>query len=140
MDRKKLEDELDFIDDMKTDDVTIKPTTRNAKNKYTQTYRILKTVLLVFAWISLGINVEISSPTFEDLKIYLDTNYEKLSALFSLKNTAYLIIVVFGGFILDKFSNYADLIMAFSSAFLALRNSIFFNSCVFYSLLHYFLI
>lgn len=123
MERKKLEEELDFVDNSKNADVIIKPTNRSAKNKYTQTYRIIKTVLLVFAWISLGINIEISSPTFEDLKIYLDTNYEKLSALFSLKNTAYLIIVVFGGFILDKFSNYADLIMALSSAFLALRNS-----------------
>lgn len=123
MERKKLEEELDFVEKSKNADVIIKPANRNVKNKYTQTYRIIKTVLLVFAWISLGINIEISSPTFEDLKIYLDTNYEKLSGLFSLKNTAYLIIVVFGGFILDKFSNYADLILALSSAFLALRNS-----------------
>jgi hypothetical protein len=132
MERKKLEEEPEFVENSNNVHVSFKPTTESAKNKYTKTYRIFKTVLLIVAWISLGINIEISSPTFEDLKIYLDTNYEKLSALFSLKNTAYLIIVVFGGFILDKFSNYADLILALSSAFLALRNSFPFQIISFY--------
>lgn len=94
-------------------------------DRYTTKYRLIKTVLLTLAWVSFGLNNELVGPTFEDLKILLSLNYQKISLALVLKNVGYLVMVPISGVILDKFSKYADLIMAVCSILYAIRNKIF---------------
>ena len=93
-------------------------------DKYTLVYRIIKTCLLVFAWVSFGINNEIVGSTFEDLRILLNLNYEFISFGLVLRGFGYLIMILFSGFLYDKLSAYADLIMAISSFVFAMRKLI----------------
>jgi hypothetical protein len=104
-------------------DVIYKKTTTPIKqtDKYTYLYRIVKTCLLVLAWVSFGINNEIVGSTLEDLRILLNSNYENISLALELRGLGYLIFVLFSGVFYDKFSDYADLIMAIASFFFAFR-------------------
>jgi fucose permease len=91
------------------------------KNKYTFKYRLLKTFLLIGAWISFGINNEIVGSTFEDLKIFLNINYQMASFALVVRAGGYLLMVIFSGLIYDKFSSYSETLMAISSILMALR-------------------
>ena len=93
----------------------------SATEKYTFKYRIIKTMLLITAWISFGLQNELVGPTYEDLKILLSINNEQISLALSLKAFAYLIAVPISGFLLDKFSKYAELLMAVSCLLMSLR-------------------
>ena len=93
---------------------------RNKIDKYSTRYRIFKTLLLILAWISYGLNYEIISPTLEDLKVYLDVNYSSLSFGLVLRNIGYLGLTLFFGLILDKVSSYAELLMGISSVIIAI--------------------
>lgn len=93
---------------------------RPHNDKYTNKYRLIKTLLLILAWICLGINLEMIGPTLEDLKIYLDANYSTISFGLILRNSGYLVLTILFGLILDKVLNYSEALMAISSATLAL--------------------
>ena len=93
---------------------------KRREDKYTTNYRLVKTALLILAWISLGTNLELIGPTFEDLKIFIDVDYSALSFGLILRNVSYLSLTVLFGLVLDKFSAYSELIMAVSSAIMAL--------------------
>ena len=93
---------------------------KRREDKYTTNYRFVKTALLILAWISLGTNLELIGPTFEDLKIFIDVDYSALSFGLILRNVAYLSLTILFGLVLDKFSAYSELIMAVSSAIMAL--------------------
>ena len=105
------------------DDVVYRETTAQVKqtDKYTYLYRIVKTCLLVLAWVSFGINNEIVGSTLEDLRILLDSNYENISLALELRGLGYLIFVLFSGYLYDNFKEYSDLIMAIASFFFAFR-------------------
>lgn len=90
------------------------------KEKYSFNYRIIKTVLLVLTWISFGLNFELIGSTMEDLKIYLEVNYSRYSFGLVLRNTGYLTITLLLGFLLDKLSNFSDILMAVSSIIIAI--------------------
>jgi hypothetical protein len=98
--------------------------TRNNKSKSSNSklafinYRLIKTFLLILTWISFGLNFELIGSTMEDLKIYLDVNYSKYSFGLVLRNTGYLTLTFLLGFILDKLTSYADILMALSSLIL----------------------
>ena len=47
--------------------------------KYSTRYRVLKTCLLIFAFISYGVNFEIVGPTLEDLRVQMNVNYTRIS-------------------------------------------------------------
>lgn len=51
----------------------------NSTNPYTSKYRVLKTLLMLSAWVSFGYNQELARITLEDLKILLNTDYEGIS-------------------------------------------------------------
>ena len=90
--------------------------------KYTLTYRIIKTLLLILAWVSFGINAEIIGSTYEDLRILFGLNYESVSFVLVVRNIGFLVTICFSGILYDKFSKYAELIMAISGFFLVFRN------------------
>ena len=90
-------------------------------SRYSMRYRILKTVLLIFAWISFGLNNEIISSTYEDLRISLSLNYDGISTAIVLRGIGLFIMMFFSGYLYDKLSNYSDLLMAISGFFLVLR-------------------
>ncbi|CAF1128487.1 unnamed protein product [Brachionus calyciflorus] len=95
---------------------------RNDLDAYTLNYRIIKTTLLIFAWISFGLNLEIIGPTFEDLKIYLQVNYSSISFALVLRNIGYLILTILFGLVLDKYSKYSETLMSIASAVIAISN------------------
>lgn len=99
-----------------------------ATDKYTFTYRILKTLLLIFAWISFGINNEMIGSTLEDLKILVNLNYESISFGLVLRGFGTLSMMLVSGVLYDKLSAYAELIMAISSFILTFRNYNFYNN------------
>jgi hypothetical protein len=89
-------------------------------NLYTMNYRMMKTALLVVAWISFGLNYEMIGPTFEDLKVYLDINYSMISFGLVLRNLGYLSLsLVFGAFF-DKVSKYSELFMSVASVIIGI--------------------
>ncbi len=90
-------------------------------DKYSLRYRILKTILLITAWISFGMNKEIIGSTLEDLRIYLKLNYNGISFGLVIRNLGTLFMMLFSGYLYDKLTNYADLLMAISGLFLAFR-------------------
>jgi MFS family permease len=81
-------------------------------DRYTFKYRILKTMLLILAWICFGLNNEIIGPTFEDLRILLDLNYQLISTLLVIRFVGYLIGIFVSGLIFERFKNYSELLMA----------------------------
>lgn len=93
-------------------------------SRYSMKYRVLKTILLTFAWISFGLNNEIISSTYEDLRISLSLNYDGISTAMVNRGIGMLIMMFFSGYLYDKFSNYAELLMAVSGFFLVLRKII----------------
>ena len=101
-------------------------------SQYTYRYRILKTVLLIFAWITFGANNEIIGSTYEDLRISLGLDYKGISTALVIKSVGSFIMLLFSGVLYDKLSNYADLLMAISGFFLLLRKK--FNYSIFFDL------
>ena len=93
---------------------------RRKDEKYTMKYRIVKTLVLILAWVSLGVNLEMIGPTLEDLKIFLNIDYSTISLALILRNFSYLGVTVIFGLFLQKCTKYYELIMAFSSATMAL--------------------
>lgn len=98
----------------------------NEISKYTYRYRILKTVLLIFAWISFGINNEIIASTYEDLKILLNLNYNGIATALVLNSVGFLCTMFISGYLYDRFSSHAELLMAISGFFLVTRKIYFY--------------
>ena len=94
----------------------------SSKEKYSYLFRILKTLLMIYTWISFGIICEIFGPAFEDLRIYLNADYNQLSLLISLKSFSYLFVITFCGILFDKLSIYSDTIMGVSTLLLIVPN------------------
>ena len=92
-----------------------------SKEKYSPQFRYIKTIFMILTWIGFGIIGEIIGPTIEDLRIYLNSDYNNLSFLISLKNVSHLVVIIFGGILFDKLSNYPDLIMCISTLLLIIR-------------------
>jgi fucose permease len=88
---------------------------------YSFRYRLFKTTLLILAWISFGMNFELIGSTLEDLKLFLAVDYQAVSSNLVARNVGYLLFVFLSGYLLDKYANYSDLLMAVSSICFAFR-------------------
>lgn len=95
------------------------------QNEMSMRFRILKSLLLVAAWISFGMNFEVIGSTLEDLKLYLNVDYHSVSFGLTLRNIGYLVMVSFSGYLFDRFPRYADLVMCLSSLLIAIRKCFF---------------
>jgi hypothetical protein len=102
--------ELKIFEETKKQDES----THHAANNYSYKYRVFKTVFLVFAWISYGINSETTRISFEDLKILLDTNYYYISLVMIMRDVGFLFTTLFVGILMDRWLKYSDLFMAFA--------------------------
>jgi hypothetical protein len=135
MNRTECNDDqaVDSFDD-KSEDNVFYDTPINGKTKrklsavhaqvhggYTQKYRIIKTVLMIMAWISYGLNFELTGTTLEDLRVLLSINYQSVAFLIVIRNIGYIIVSVGAGLVLDKLIKYADLLMAFASILIIIR-------------------
>lgn len=74
--------------------------------------KVTKTVVLVLTWISLGLAGEIQGPAFKDLKIRTNGSTEDISRALSGRNIGFFISAVVGAMLVDKFTNYWNLIIA----------------------------
>jgi fucose permease len=86
-------------------------------------YRLVKTGMLIAAWISFGLNYEMIGPTFEDLKVYLEINYTQISFGLVLRNLGYMGLSLALGVVFDKVSHFSDLLMALSSVVIGLSKN-----------------
>lgn len=93
---------------------------RKDNDMYTSNYRMTKTILLILAWISLGLNLEMIGSTLEDLKIFLNVDYSTISFSIILRNCSYLVVTIFLGLVLDKCAHFSELLMSFASFVMAL--------------------
>jgi hypothetical protein len=93
----------------------------NSKEKYSSKFRFIKTCSMIATWIVFGMVCEVFGPATEYLKAYLQIDYNRLSFLTTLKQSSFLIVILLGGVLFDKFSFYADLIMCCASILLIVR-------------------
>lgn len=108
-----LNDDSEFIE--------IKQFNKLTNTLYSMRYRILKTILLFFGWISMSINTELIAPSLEDVRILLSINYQQISLMLIIRTIGYLIVTALFGLILDKLLNYSDIIIAISKIFMIIR-------------------
>jgi hypothetical protein len=94
--------------------------------RYTFKYRIIKTSLMILAWIAYGLSIEIIGPTFEDLKVRFGMSYKDLAFGLVLRSFGALIFTFLTGLVLDKLGKYVDLIMAITSVLRCLRKFLYF--------------
>ena len=90
-------------------------------NPYSLQYRIFKTLLMIFAWISFGLNNQLLTISLEDLKILLNADYKRVSVATIARVTSYMFCSSFSGLILDKFNKRSEYMMAIAKFFMILR-------------------
>jgi hypothetical protein len=85
----------------------------NNTSMYSKKYRVVKTLLLLFAFIVYGLNFEMVGPTLEDLRIQMNVNYTEISFGLVLRNLSFLVFsLMFGIVILNRITQYSDMLMA----------------------------
>ncbi|XP_053391772.1 sodium-dependent glucose transporter 1A-like [Mercenaria mercenaria] len=85
-----------------------------AKHKKSMCEKVTETGFLVATWLALGLYLEIFGPTLIDLKIKLNTDYEKVAVAVSGRSVGLFPGCVFGGLLVDKFGKYCHLMLAVS--------------------------
>lgn len=90
-------------------------------SKYTLEYRVVKTCLMIAAWIAFGANNEIIGSTYEDLRIMLNLNYGGISNALVIKGCGTLGTMFVSGMLYDRLAGYAELLMAISGFMLVMR-------------------
>ena len=113
-------------DIMIVDDETEKQQTQNRKEK-DESYPwhlLLRTVLLLNAFLSLGINDAIRGPTLLDLKDLVGAKISEISFIFMLSSIGSLIGCFLMGIILDKFPRFRYLILATTLVIMGITNSL----------------
>lgn len=83
-------------------------------SKYTTKYRVIKTCLLISAWIAFGLNNELIGSAYEDLRILLELDYNGISTAQVVKSIGMLTTMFFTGVLYDNMKAYTDLLMAIS--------------------------
>lgn len=91
-------------------------------SKYTLKYRVIKTCLMIVAWIAFGANNEIIGSTYEDLRIMLNLNYNGISNALVIKGIGTLGTMFVSGMLYDRVAGYAELLMACSGFMLVMPN------------------
>ena len=97
-------------------------------DRFTLKYRVLKTFLLIFAFVSFGLNFELIGPTLEDLRMLLDLSYPDISLALVLRNVGYLILTLLLGLFIGNLTNRQDLLMASASFITAFSEILLFFS------------
>ncbi|XP_061189696.1 sodium-dependent glucose transporter 1B-like [Saccostrea echinata] len=87
------------------------PETQGLKGPSTA-QKVVKTAFLVFIWICIGLNLEITGPTLKDLKLRAHLDYEEVSRAVSGRSIGFFIGAAMGGFIVDKLDPLCDLVLA----------------------------
>lgn len=96
-------------------------------DRFSLKYRVLKTFLLIFAFVSFGLNFELIGPTLEDLRMLLDLSYPDISLALVLRNVGYLILTLLLGLFIGDLTNRQDLLMASASFITAFSESLSFS-------------
>ena len=91
------------------------------ENPYSLKYRIFKTLLMILAWVSFGMNNQLLSTSLEDLKIFLNVDYQHISMATVSRITGYMICNVLCSFFLDRLNKKSDLMMAIAKIIIILR-------------------
>ncbi|XP_060571191.1 sodium-dependent glucose transporter 1-like isoform X1 [Ruditapes philippinarum] len=76
--------------------------------------KINKVIMLTLVWGSMGFYLEIPGPTMIDIKIIFSATYEEVSRSVSGRGAGGFFGALIGGFLVDKFSNSLDLLIALS--------------------------
>lgn len=88
---------------------------------YTYRYRVIKTILLHLAYMSLGLNNELFGVSIEDLKILLNVNYQSIATVLVVKIIGYMFFVSLVGFVVDRLINYSDFLITIASVLYLIR-------------------
>ena len=91
-------------------------------NPYSTKYRIIKTILMIYAWISFGIQLEPIGVALEDLRILLNVDYSSISIALVSRSISYMIVTLFIGFVIDRLNKYSDFMMGFASLLMIVPN------------------
>jgi len=127
MSKLEIDDHEDKQDE-ENDEREMTNSSDNNNNMYTKKYRVVKTLLLILAFISYGLNFEMIGPTLEDLRIFTSVNYTEISFGLVLRNLSFLIFsLLFGIVILNRITQYSDFFMAVASIIIALSKCLAFN-------------
>ncbi|RNA17641.1 sodium-dependent glucose transporter 1A-like [Brachionus plicatilis] len=78
---------------------------------YSYRYRITKTFLLFLAWVSIGLNQEMIGTTLEDLRVFLQLDYNTIIFVINNRHVGFILTTCFCGLIVDKFYHYLETIM-----------------------------
>jgi len=70
-------------------------------------------------------NNEIISTTYEDLRILLNLNYNGIATALVYQSIGQFSTMFFSGYLYDRFSNYAELLMVISGFFVVARKNMF---------------
>ena len=65
-----------------------------------------------FLFVLKGLNLEITGPALKDLKLRANTNYEHVARAVSGRSVGFFLGAAIGGFLVDKFDRYLDLMIA----------------------------
>ncbi|XP_033763195.1 sodium-dependent glucose transporter 1B-like [Pecten maximus] len=84
------------------------------KDEETTFSKAIRTMVLVFVWISMGTYMEINGPTLKDLILRTGSSYEDVTGAVSGRSVGKFVGVVIGGLITDRFGRYCDLFIAVS--------------------------
>ena len=77
--------------------------------------------MFCFAYLSVGLNIEIFGITLEDLRILLKLNYKDVSSFIVTRTISYVMSITLIGLTIDPLLKYSDFLIAFGSISLALR-------------------
>ncbi|KAK3577972.1 hypothetical protein CHS0354_008915 [Potamilus streckersoni] len=84
------------------------------ENKDDLWFRRGKTLLLIMLWVSTGMYIEIAGPTLLDMKLLLHTNLESIAGSVSGRGAGALLGAFVSGILVDRFSDWKDLITGIS--------------------------
>ena len=76
---------------------------------------------MIYAWVSFGINLELIGVTFEDLRILLNVDYQRMSVALVARSISYMVVTTFIGFVIDRLSRYSEFMMAFAKLLVIIR-------------------
>ncbi|KAL3883296.1 hypothetical protein ACJMK2_029578 [Sinanodonta woodiana] len=77
-------------------------------------FRRGKTFFLIMLWVSTGMYMEIAGPTLLDMRLLLHTNFESIAGSVSGRGAGALLGAFVSGILVDRFSDWKDLIAGIS--------------------------
>ncbi|XP_013401835.1 sodium-dependent glucose transporter 1A-like [Lingula anatina] len=73
--------------------------------------KVVKNIYINLIWIALGMALELTGPSLQDLKDRVDSNYEEIARAVIGRSAGFFVGSFGGGFLCDRFQRHVDLIL-----------------------------